>query len=89
MKLLTKFCLGIGVVSIIALQWPIGFAIGQTVKERALCEQVAGNTTKFKYAAGGVMRGEKANGTFRSVYYVDGFKKGMLWSLKNCYDKKG
>ncbi len=89
MKLVTKVLLGLSVVTITALQWPIGFAIGQTVKERALCQQVGGNMTKFKYAAGGVMRGEKAGGTFRSVYYVDGFKKGMLWSLKNCYEKKG
>lgn len=89
MKLVTKVLLSVSVISIIGLQWPIGFAVGQTVKERALCQQVAGNTTKFKFAASGIMRGEKADGTFRSVYYVDGFKKGMLWSLKNCYEKKG
>lgn len=89
MKLMSKTLLSVSAIGLFALQWPIGFAVGQTVKERALCQQVAGSTTKFKFAAGGVMRGEKADGTLRSVYYVDGFKKGMLWSLKNCYEKRG
>jgi len=77
------------IVAVVTLQWPIGFAVGQTVKNRSLCQLVAGNITKFKFAAGGVMRGEKAEGTLRCTYYVDGFRKGMLWSLKNCYEMKG
>ncbi len=89
MKKRTKILLASSFAAVAALQWPIGFAVGQTVKDRALCQVVAGNTTKFRYAAGGVMRGEKADGTLRNDYYVDGFKKGMLWSLKNCYEMKG
>jgi len=54
-----------------------------------LCQLVAGNVAKLKFAAGGVMRGEKAEDTVRSTYYVDGFRKGMLWLLKNCYEMKG
>jgi len=88
MKKVFKILSVTSIVAVIALQWPIGFAVGQTVKERSLCQLVSGNLTKFKFAAGGVMRGEKAEGTFRSTYYVDGFKKGMLWSLKNCYEMK-
>jgi len=88
-KMTKKVVLVGSVITIIALQWPIGFAVGQTIKDRDLCKLVSGNKTTFKFAAGGVMRGEKADGTFRSNYYVDGFKKGMLWSLKNCYENKG
>jgi len=67
-------------------QWPIGFALGYQVKNRAMCQQVQGNAIQFRYAAGGIMRGEKAKGTFRTQWYVDGLKKGMLFSLKGCYD---
>lgn len=88
MKTSTKIIMPLSVLAIISLQWPIGFAVGQTVKNRGLCEDVSGNQTKFKFAAGGVMRGEKADGTLRSDYYVDGLKKGMLWSLKNCFEMK-
>jgi len=88
MKKLTEILSVSSIIAVVVLQWPIGFAVGQTVKARALCQLVAGNSTQFKFAAGGVIRGEKADGTFRSQYYVDGFKKGMLWSLKNCYDQK-
>jgi hypothetical protein len=69
-------------------QWPIGFAKGYQVKERAMCQQVQNNAVKFRYAAGGIMRGEKADGTFRTQWYVDGLKKGMLFSLKGCFDNK-
>jgi hypothetical protein len=51
-----------------------------------MCQQVQGNAIQFRYAAGGIMRGEKAEGTFRTQWYVDGLKKGMLFSLKGCYD---
>ncbi len=69
-------------------QWPIGFAQGYQVKNRAMCQQVKENSVQFRYAAGGIMRGEKATGTFRTQWYVDGLKKGMLFSLKGCFDNK-
>jgi hypothetical protein len=67
-------------------QWPVGFAQGYQVKNRAMCQQVQGDMINFRYAAGGIMRGEKADGTFRTKWYVDGLKKGMLFSLKGCFD---
>jgi hypothetical protein len=69
-------------------QWPVGFAKGYQVKNRAMCQQVKEHPVKFRYAAGGIMRGEKAKGTFRTQWYVDGLKKGMLFSLKGCFDDK-
>ena len=73
---------------LVGAQWPVGFAKGYQVKNRALCVQVKENTTQFRYAAGGIMRGEKAAGTMRTQWYVDGLKKGMLFSLKGCFDNK-
>ena len=67
-------------------QWPVGFAKGYQIKNRAMCEHVQDNAVKFRFAAGGIMRGEKAKGTFRTQWYVDGLKKGMLFSLKGCYE---
>ncbi|WP_161805656.1 hypothetical protein [Pseudoalteromonas sp. P1-9] len=52
------------------------------MKERELCQKVKGNV---KYTAGGIMRGENAEGTLRTSFYVDGLKKGMLFSLKQCF----
>jgi len=69
-----------------AIQWPVGFASGYTIKNRVTCQLVKERTIPFKYTAGGIMRGEKSSGTFRSEWYVDGLKKGMLFSLKGCYD---
>jgi hypothetical protein len=71
----------------IGAQWPVGFAQGYQVKNRSLCQQVNNNTKNFRFAAGGIMRGEKADGTFRTQWYVDGLKNGMLFSLKGCYEK--
>lgn len=74
------------VVGLIAAMWPVGFAVGYQVKERELCQKVKGNKVLFKFTAGGIMRGENAEGTLRSSLYVDGLKKGMLFSLKQCFD---
>ena len=76
------------IATVFGAMWPIGFAKGYQVKERDLCEKVKGNATLFKFTAGGIMRGEKAEGTLRSELYVDGLKKGMLFSLKQCFDNK-
>lgn len=69
-----------------AIQWPVGFASGYTIKNRVTCQLVKNRTIPFRYTAGGIMRGEKAAGTLRTEWYVDGLKKGMLFSLKGCYD---
>lgn len=74
------------VVGIMVAMWPAGFAVGYQVKERELCHKVKGNKVLFKFTAGGIMRGETAEGTLRSRLYVDGLKKGMLFSLKQCFD---
>lgn len=74
------------VVGLMAAMWPAGFAVGYQVKERELCQKVKGNKVLFKFTAGGIMRGETAEGTLRSSLYVDGLKKGMLFSLKQCFD---
>ena len=83
----TKIVL-IAVTSLLLIggQWPAGFATGYQVKDRAMCQQVKNSTKDFRYAAGGIMRGEKAKGTFRTQWYVDGLKKGMLFSLNNCFN---
>lgn len=74
------------VVGMLVAMWPAGFAVGYQVKERELCQKVKGNKVLFKFTAGGIMRGETAEGTLRSSLYVDGLKKGMLFSLKQCFD---
>ncbi|MFY8349822.1 hypothetical protein AAEU29_04740 [Pseudoalteromonas sp. SSM20] len=74
------------VVGMLVAMWPVGFAVGYQVKERELCQKVRGNKVLFKFTAGGIMRGETAEGTLRSSLYVDGLKKGMLFSLKQCFD---
>lgn len=76
----------IALVAVVGVIWPMGFAVGYTVKERQICQKVKGNTPLFRYTAGGIMRGEKAQGTLRSSLYVDGLKKGMLFSLKQCHE---
>ncbi|MCF6458557.1 hypothetical protein [Pseudoalteromonas sp. MMG024] len=76
----------LAVVGILIAMWPAGFAVGYQVKERELCQKVKGNKVLFKFTAGGIMRGETAEGTLRSSLYVDGLKKGMLFSLKQCFD---
>lgn len=76
----------LAVVGILVAMWPAGFAVGYQVKERELCQKVKGNKVLFKFTAGGIMRGETAEGTLRSSLYVDGLKKGMLFSLKQCFD---
>ena len=71
------------------LQWPIGFAKGYTVKDRAICSYIGDSAVRFKFTAGGILRGEKSSGTLQSSWYVDGLQKGMLFSLKsNCYTGK-
>lgn len=79
------FISGAIVVGLMAAMWPWGFAVGYQVKERELCQKVEGNDALFKYTAGGIMRGENAEGTLRTSLYVDGLKKGMLFSLKQCF----
>ena len=79
---------GVMLVTLFAALWPVGFAVGYQVKERELCQKVQGNDVLFKYTAGGILRGESADGTLRSRLYVDGLKKGMLFSLKQCFDNK-
>ncbi|WP_372771227.1 hypothetical protein [Pseudoalteromonas sp.] len=74
------------VFGLMVAMWPSGFAIGYQVKERELCQKVQGNGVFFRYTAGGILRGENAEGTLRSRLYVDGLKKGMLFSLKQCFD---
>lgn len=74
--------------TLVGSMWPAGFAKGYQVKNRDLCQKVQGNPTLFKFTAGGIMRGEQAGGTLRSGLYVDGLKKGMLFSLKQCFDSK-
>ena len=74
------------VVGMLVAMWPAGFAVGYQVKERELCQKVRGNKVLFKFTAGGIVRGETAEGTLRSSLYVDGLKKGMLFSLKQCFD---
>ena len=78
----------LAVATLVGAMWPAGFAKGYQVKNRDLCEKVQGNPTLFKFTAGGIMRGEQAEGTLRSGLYVDGLKKGMLFSLKQCFDRK-
>jgi hypothetical protein len=75
--------------AIYALQWPFAFAKGYTVKNRSICTAIQAGTVPFKYTAGGIMRGEKSSGTLNTSWYIDGLKKGMLYSLKkNCFDVK-
>ena len=82
-----KRLLGIGTVVIFfSVQWPVGFAKGYQIKEREICELVKGNPTRFKFAAGGIMRGENHEGKLQTRWYSDGLKKGMLYSLKQCFD---
>jgi len=76
----------ITITVIYALQWPYAFAKGYTIKDRQICSAILVGDVPFRYTAGGIMRGEKATGTLKSQWYVDGLKKGMLFSLKkNCF----
>ena len=72
--------------AVYALQWPYAFAKGYTVKDRKICGAILAGDVPFRYTAGGIMRGESAKGTLNTQWYVDGLKKGMLFSLKkNCF----
>lgn len=75
------------IISIVyLLQWPYAFAKGYTIKDREICTAILAGDVPFRYTAGGIMRGEKAKGSLNSSWYVDGLKKGMLFSLKkNCF----
>lgn len=76
----------ITVTSIYALQWPYAFAKGYTIKDRQICTAILAGNVPFRYTAGGIMRGESAKGSLYTHWYVDGLKKGMLFSLKkHCF----
>lgn len=79
----------IAVSSIVGTMWPAGFAVGYGIKDREMCQKVKGQQQFFRYTAGGIMRGEVAKGTLRPAWYVDGLKKGMLYSLKQCFEQAG
>lgn len=80
------FVITIIISAIYALQWPYAFAKGYTIKDRQICSALLAGDVPFRYTAGGIMRGEKAKGTLKSQWYIDGLKKGMLFSLKkNCF----
>ncbi|WP_448549929.1 hypothetical protein [Thalassotalea fusca] len=68
------------------LQWPVGFGKGYQIKDRELCELVTTNPNTFKYAAGAIIKGESHEGRLQTRWYSDGLKKGMLYSLKQCFD---
>mgnify|MGYP006091451559 CR=1 FL=1 len=69
----------------LALQYPVGFAFGQTVKDREMCEHVQKSTDSFRYTMGGIMRNDPFNNPI-TYYYRVGEKDGQLWALKGCFD---
>ena len=94
MKTYQKILLVLAVPFYLVIQAPLGFYDGYTIKDRQMCADVTSGEISMRSAATGVMR-EGGMGSagiimypFETNLHKEWRHKGMLYSLKACFDKR-